>query len=792
MELPAPIAPPMTPSEWTLLIVVFAPFVAAAVALALGRWLGRQSGWLMVIAAGVSFAGAVRLFLGHSAEAPPVYHYDWIPDLGISLRLIGDPFGLFFAMLVAGIGLLVGFYSVHYIDDLPKARVGRYYAALIAFMGAMLGVSLADDLILLFIFWELTSLTSFLLIGFWYEKEDGRKGALTALQVTAVGGLAMLAGFVLVSVAGGTFSISELSGGGEAARALQASPLFSWALVLILLGAFTKSAQWPFHFWLPGAMVAPTPVSTYLHSATMVKAGLFLVGRMWPVFDGAPLWTPLIATIGLVTYVLACWQALIETDLKAILARTTLAALGMVMMLYGLKAPDQDALQLLSHAAYKAPLFLIAGIVEHATHTRDYRKLGGLQSAMPLTFVLCLFAALSMAGLPPMFGFLAKEALYANLLENEVLSGSPALRVLVIGLCVIANAFLFAVSFRLIVDVFLGAPGEKSRDAHEAGPGLWLSPAVLVAVVVGMGVLGVTHLPQTIVNSLSSDAGAHVHVSLIPSLDHPGPLILSGLTIAAGIVVFQMRWVIGAWHERFKFLPTMQRVWDEMLHGVTVFAVAFSERWQNGSLRWYFSGILVFFAGLCAFALSRHGFGFEHFDLSVREATWPGVTLCAMLLAAIWRVTTAPTRLSAAIAITTVGYLVAMLFVVYRSPDILLTQILIETVSTIFLLLVLYFMPAFRPMTIQPARRLVNAVISGAVGLSMFTLVLLATSPTFREADNLADDYLSHALTHGGGYNAVNVTIVDQRGIDTVGEVTVVMAVGLTIVGLLRVRREAA
>jgi NADH:ubiquinone oxidoreductase subunit 5 (subunit L)/multisubunit Na+/H+ antiporter MnhA subunit len=323
--------------------IVFVPFVAAGLALWAGRMLGQRSGLLMVLAAAASFLQCLHLAAG-SAGAHVMFVHEWMPSLHVALSFRGDPFGLFFALLISGIGTLVGVYSLSYIPKLAPARIGRYYASLLAFMGAMLGVALADDLILLFIFWEITSVTSFLLIGFWYEEDKARKGALTALLITALGGLTMMIGFLIVGITTESFSLHALAGQAALRERLTSSPLFLPALLLILVGAMTKSAQWPFHFWLPGAMVAPTPVSTYLHAATMVKAGIFLLGRFLPIFGGAPSWAGILVPIGLATLLLGAAEAFLDTDLKGMLAKTTVATLGLVTMLYGLGAAGQDAL----------------------------------------------------------------------------------------------------------------------------------------------------------------------------------------------------------------------------------------------------------------------------------------------------------------------------------------------------------------------------------------------------------------------------------------------------------------
>ncbi|MEX0777636.1 MAG: hydrogen gas-evolving membrane-bound hydrogenase subunit E [Phycisphaeraceae bacterium] len=781
----------MADPQVLLLIIVFLPLAAATLALLVGRFLGAYTGVLMAGSAAVCCGLVLWLLRLSPADAPVVYDYAWMPELGVHFRLRADPFGLFFAMLISGIGTLVGIYSLGYIDPkLAANRLGRYYAALIAFMAAMLGVALSDDLILLFIFWEITSITSYMLIGFWYELEVARKGALTALLVTAMGGLAMMVGFVAIGVVAETFTISQLSEPETLAR-LTGSPLFVPAMLLVLLGAFTKSAQVPWHFWLPGAMVAPTPVSTYLHAATMVKAGVFLVGRMLPIFAISSLWSPILVIVGLWTFSLSAYQALYETDLKAILARTTLSTLGLIMMIYGLDAPNQDALQMFSHAGYKGALFLVAGIVEHATHTRDLRDLGGLRKAMPITFVLCVLAALSMSGLPPFFGFLAKEALYDALLHNAFLAQAPAAQWGVIALVILSNAFIFAVSFKLIIGIFLGKPSDKAHHAHEASPVLWMPVAVLAVGVLVLGLLGFTNITEHLVNALSSRGHGteHLHVSLVPHA--VGPLVLSLITIALGIVIYRARRSIETAQLRIKaFIPSAQGLWDGFIHGVTWAAENYSRRWQNGSLRWYFIGILGFYVLITLWVMNKVGLHLGQISTSLLAMPWYGAALCGLMILAMFTVVTATTRLGATIALSATGFLVSLMFVVYRSPDILLTQILIETVSTIFVLLILYHMPQFKRDQMTPGNKLLAMGISAGVGVVIFTLLMLTMSPLFRAKDTLGAGYLARTLSEGFGQNAVNVIIVDVRAIDTTGEITVLVVVGLLVYSVLRARRK--
>jgi len=769
--------------ELLLPSIVFLPFLAAGLALGIGRFAGQRTGFLMVLAAAGSFLGCLQLAAG---GAPVSFVREWIPGLAVALSFRGDPFGLFFALLISGIGTLVGIYALGYMPALAPSRLGQFYAALLAFMGAMLGVALSDDLILLFVFWEATSVTSFILIGFWYEQEEGRKGAWTALQVTALGGMVMLAGFILVGLTCGTYSLQELTQSRDLQARLTESNTFVPAMLLIFAGALTKSAQWPFHFWLPRAMVAPTPVSTYLHAATMVKAGIFLLGRMLPLFGAAWLWTAVLVPIGLATFFLGAYQALTATDLKAILARSTVSTLGLFTAIYGLASPEQDALGIFAHATYKGALFLIAGIVEHATHTRDIRQLGGLRRRMPVTFAVAVVAALSMAGVYPTLGFHAKEAFYDSLLHAPVLAGSN-LQAAVIALSVAANALIFAAAARFVSGVFLGKPSEHAAHAHEASPVLWGPPALLAGLALLMGVLAPT--TEHVVNALSSHTGAALHVSLAPAA--AGPLLLSMATAGLGILFFWGRGGLDSLRRRWPAWLSTEYLWDAAMAAVVAGATAFSSRWQSGSLRWYLSGTLMFTVGLSGLALWHGGLSLRDVVVRFEELQWYGVALCALLTASAVMVVRSRTRIGAALSLTANGFLTSLLFVVYRSPDILLTQILIESVSTIFILLVLYFMPPFRVDGFSAMRKAFHVAVSVAVGLCIFTFVMLSTSPTLREAHNLAADYLTRSLADAGGANAVNVIIVDFRAIDTNAEITVLMVVGLLVYGLLRSRRRS-
>jgi len=786
------------PDSGALLLTALAlPFAAAAAVVVLGDRLRLRSGWLLLAAAAGSCALLASLAASLDAAAPLLVRLEWLPAIDVALAFRADGFGLFFALLVSGVGVLVVAYSLGYLgaDDADRAR--RYYAALAVFMGAMIGIALSDDLLVLFVFWELTSVSSFLLIGHHFEDDDARAGALTALQVTALGGLVMLVGFLLVGQVAGTYSLSRITADPALVARLLDSPLGTWALLCILVGAFTKSAQVPFHFWLPRAMVAPTPISAYLHAATMVKAGVFLVGRLLPVFGESPLWLPVLVAVGGTSMLLGAYQATREVDLKAILARTTGSILGLLFLLYGIGAAQQDALQMLSHALYKGALFLVAGIVDHWAHTRDLRKLGGLRRALPLPFAACVLAALSMGGIAPLLGFVAKESVYGAVLYGAALADLPTLRLGVLAACVAASALMAATAYRFTAGIFLGAGaraaehgGAHGAAAPEAGGMLWLSPLILALGCVGFGLAAGTDAAAHAAALLSSVGGGGLELSPLPHLG--APLAATAVTLALAALIHWQRQPLAALGDRLHVDVSAAALWQRGLAGIVRVGEAFSQRWENGSLRWYLAGTLLTFPLATLYAFARLGLSNDTIVIALDETPWYGVLFCLLLAAGALAAVRARNRLAAALASTASGFLVAMLYVVYRSPDILLTQILIETVSTIFLLLVLVHLPQFASRDQRAGGGLTRATVATAVGLTATVLMLLALSPALRAPDSIGTQpggLLSLALAEGGGANAVNVIIVDIRALDTSGEVAVLVVVGLIVYGLLRTRR---
>jgi NADH:ubiquinone oxidoreductase subunit 5 (subunit L)/multisubunit Na+/H+ antiporter MnhA subunit len=490
---------------------------------------------------------------------------------------------------------------------------------------------------------------------------------------------------------------------------------------------------------------------------------------------------------------LGAYQAMREHDLKAILAKTTGSTLGMLMLLYGVGATSQDALQILNHALYKGALFLVAGIVEHHAHTRDLRRLGGLRGALPLPFVAAVLAGASMAGVvPPLLGFVAKESFFEALLHAPALQANPLARWAILGASLSTSAFLIVTALRFVGGVFLGtAPAEAARHPARIGS-LWVAPLVLAAAALALGLATPSGVTAALAAAASSRPGAHVALALVPAA---GPTLAALVLLALGIAAYAWRARIVATVERVAVLPPAERVWRLTLDGVVRVAEAYSTRWENGSLRWYLAATVLTLPLLVAYAFWRLGLSYRDVGVGAGELSLLGSLFCALVVATATTAVRARTRLAAAIASSATGFLVAMLYVVYRSPDILLTQILIETVGTMFILLLLVHLPQFPRHDLGGAARLVNGGIAAAVGLSVTVLLLLAMTPGIRETDNVATrpgGLLSLSLAEGGGANAVNVIIVDIRALDTSGEITVLVVVGLCVYGLLRARRRTA
>ncbi len=702
----------------------------------------------------------------------------WVPSLGLEWALRLDGLGFFFASLILAIGILIFIYSRAYLAG--NEPLGTFYAYLLLFQGAMLGVVLADNLLLLPVFWELTSLSSFLLIGFWHHQADGRRGARLALAITGAGGLALLAGLILLGEIAGTYRISELAARRELILAAPVAPV---VLALILLGAFTKSAQFPFHFWLPHAMAAPTPVSAYLHSATMVKAGLYLLARLWPVFGQTDAWSAWVTGVGAATMLLGAAIALFKDDLKALLAYSTVSHLGLVTMLLGLGSPAAvfaALLHVLMHATFKAALFMNAGIVDHETGSRDLRRLGGLAKVMPGTAGLGTLAALSMAGVPPLNGFVSKETMLAEVLATRWGDGW-----LLWGIVVLATIFSAAYAFRYFSALFFGPLRlPEGRRPHDPPALLWGPPLALVVAVVVLGLWPGLAEPLLVAASASAAGSGRAWPELALWHGFGAPLVVS---VAAFVCGAAMVW-------RYPALSRRALAWALPLDGRRMFfaAQAGLARGAHCLVVRLHSGVLgryvLLLTGVSLVALAL-GWGMGEGWRPQRPPTpvnglaviFVAIALVAIGLVLRWH----HERLRAVLLTGAVGLVVSLAFLHASAPDLALTQISVEAVTTVLLLLTLFFLPQHDAASLpKPRGAAVVAVLAGLV------VGLLAWVMMRNEAPTLADYFWSRSVPEGGGSNVVNVILVDFRGYDTYGEITVLGIAGLVIYALLQGMQE--
>ena len=761
-------------------LVLFSPFLLAAVACLaplLVRRAGTLSSWLLAavpLGLTLHFASNVAAV----ADGPLRASVPWVPSLGVSVAARLDGLSLLFALLITGIGTLIVVYAGAYLKG--HAQLGRFYVALLLFMAAMLGLVLADDLLYLFVCWELTSVTSYLLIGFKHESAVARRAALQALLVTGAGGLVMLAGLLLLGSIGGTWEMGALIANGRNAN----HPLAVWAMVLIAIGAFTKSAQWPFHFWLPGAMEAPTPVSAYLHSATMVKAGVYLLARVHPLFSDMALWHGLVGGIGALTMVWAAWLTVTQTDLKRILAYSTVSALGTLVMLLGLGDADTAlaaGVFILAHALYKGALFMVAGTIDHETGTRDVRQLGGLRAVMPWTTAGGVLAAVSMAGVLPTFGFVAKEILYEGVWHVPQV-GVPALVA-----TIVASALFVAVALRTGVAPFLvGQSRELPRaHPHEAPLAMWVGPIVLGTLAMALGIGSAAVGPGFLLPIAEAINGSPVESSIALWHGFTPVLGLSVLTLALGVGLFAARSSLQGLARPARQRLTWAHAYGEVLRALDVLSEQVTSITQHGSLSGYLRVILLTCMALVAAAIWR-----------AMPAWWPATltgphvvevfTVVVALVAAVATVF-ARSSLQAVLALGITGYSVALTFVLFGAPDLAMTQFLIESLSVILFVFVFYHLPDFRSLDSR-LDRVRDAILAGTFGTLVTGLVLIALGN--RVDSPLSPYFLANAKPLGHGGNVVNVILVDFRGIDTFGEITVLAAAGIGVYALLRGVRE--
>lgn len=701
------------------------------------------------------------------------WSHEWIPSLGVRLDFLLDGVGLLLALLVSGIGSLILIYGGGYLKK--SAQAAPFFCYIHLFMLAMLGMASADHFIAFFVFWELTSLASYLLIGLNHSNEEARKSALRALLVTGTGGLALLAGLVLLGNTTGVFHFSELK---DQASFLATHSNSVAILVLILAGAFTKSAQFPFHFWLPGAMVAPTPVSAYLHSATMVKAGVFLLAKVYVAFGQSALWHDTLMIVGVLTMLFASLLALAQTDLKRLLAYSTMSALGTLVLLIGmgtLQAIQAAMVFLVVHALYKASLFMVAGIVDKTTGTRDITLLHGLGKKFPLVAFAAVLAAFSMSGIPPFIGFIGKELLY----EAQVSVSRFALWITIAGFA--ANAVNVAVALKVGFAPFRSRGSAPALKYDKIGPGLWIGPLLLALIGALIGVfpdlLGKNLLTAAVRDITNQDY--HAHLKLWHGFNLL--LLLSAVTVVFGLALFILRnKVRPVVYNLLERAPAKaNETFDQLLASVLDFAGQATLRIQHGNLRGYFVILLLSLTALIGWALVSIGSWGEFSATPVRLIP---ASICVVLAIASLVAVRAKERLTAIMSLGVVGFGIAMLFGLFGAPDLALTQVLVETLTLALFAFILRPLPLIKnrsSRTRRGADALIAVAAGGAVTLAMLA-VLMGAKPDF-----ISTEMVARSVPEAFGNNIVNVILVDFRAMDTLGEITVLTIASLGVAGLL-------
>jgi multicomponent K+:H+ antiporter subunit A len=763
-----------------LLLIVLLPFIGALLpplAMRLGR---GAAAWT---AAAVPAAALLLAFepLGAAFRGEPMTgSWSWLPQAGFDLILRMDGLAGLFILLILGIGLLIILYANYYLaKDDPR---GRFYGMLLLFMGSMVGIVLSDHLLQLLIFWELTSLSSFLLIGFRHRSSEARRGAKIALTVTGGGGLAMLAGFLLLGHIADSYQISVIIAAGDSIRT---HALYPPTLLLILLGAFTKSAQFPFHFWLPRAMAAPTPVSAYLHSATMVKAGVFLLARLFPALSGTDLWFFVVGGTGLITLLFGAYIALFKHDIKGLLAYSTISHLGLIVLLFGIDTPlaaVAGVFHIINHATFKASLFMAAGIIDHETGTRDMRRINGLWKYMPVTGTLAMVAAAAMAGVPLLNGFMSKEMFFAETLHLTALGSAAWLLPVAANL---AGILAVAYSARFIHDVFFN--GEPVNlpiyPPHEAPRYMILPVAVLVGQCLVVGVF-----PTLTVAPFLALASADVLGGPLPAYNlaiwhgFNAPFLMSLIALVGGIAVYSLRQRLFSVSAKLFFKIDADFIFQKSIDRITGAARAITMTLENGSLQRY-AALLLLSAG-AAFALpviTGKAALIGELPLSaIGPVTLLGgvLIMAAALATVLWR----RQRLMALIALSVVGLVAVLTFARFSAPDLALTQLAVEMATIILLLLALHFLPQQDQAESSPLRRGQDLLLSLTIGSGMG---LLTWAVLTRPYTSISNYFMENSLPGGGGANVVNVILVDFRGFDTMGEITVLAIAAVGIYALL-------
>ena len=769
----------MTPAFIPLAVLTL--FAAAPVIYVLAQRARR----LAVVGAAMAMLVSLALIASQAGAASTgetlIARYAWLTAAGLDLSFRLDGLGLLFALLVLGIGLLVVLYAAYYLPETDP--LDRFFTLLLIFAGGMLGVVLAENLLLLLVFWEVTSIASFLLIGYKYAYHDSRIAARMALAVTGGGGLALLAGLLLLGHIAGSFELSVVL---QRGATITEHPLYPPMLVLVLLGAFTKSAQFPFHFWLPNAMAAPTPVSAYLHSATMVKAGVFLLARLYPVLAGTDLWFILVGSTGAVTLVYGAYIALLKDDFKGLLAYSTISHLGLITLLFGLATPltaVAAVFHIINHAIFKASLFMAAGIIDHECGTRDMRLINGLFRFMPWTATLGIVAASSMAGVPLLNGFLSKEMFFAETIGHPAFDGYA--RNLLPAFATIAGALAVAYSTRFVHDVFFnGVPRELPRTPAEPPRWMLFPVEILVALCLVVGLA-----PQFAIGGLLENAASAVLQDGVPDYDlaiwhgFNLPLAMSVVALGGGLLHYWRRHHLFDLHARYAVKLSSPVAFERIFRAFSRGAAWVLGVIDNASLQRYLAYLIgtVLVLALWAYA------GGAPTTLPGTHGATPtdalGIAaLVALTVGALGSVYYQRQRLLAVIFLSVVGLIVTLVFLRFSAPDLALTQISVEVVTIVLLLSALRYLPELAPVDDTPARRWRDAVLAVLAGLGLGALAYAMATRSF---STISAFHIDQAVPGGGGANVVNVILVDFRGFDTLGEIAVLTMAALGIHALL-------
>ena len=768
----------MTLETIGLVLVVLLPFLGAGVVAYMAKFHRLVSAW----GAGFFTIGSI-VILSQLAPIPLagetlVQSWVWIESIGLNFSFRLDGLGMLFAYIILVIGFFIIFYARYYLSH--KDCMGRFYSYLLLFMGSMVGIVFSENILQLVLFWELTSLSSFLLISFWQHKKEGRDGAMMALVVTGAGGLALFASMLLLGHVVGSYELSVVL---ESRDIITSSPLFTPVIILLLLGVLTKSAQFPFHFWLPHAMAAPTPVSAYLHSATMVKAGIFLLARFFPVFSGTPEWMTIVITAGMATMLIGAFFAFFKHDLKGLLAYSTISHLGLITLLFGLSTPLAALaaiFHIINHATFKASLFMVTGIVDHEAGTRDLRRLGGIFAFMPYTATLAMIGAAAMAGVPILNGFLSKEMF----LERILVDGGVMTIILPI-LATLGAIFSVAYSIRFVYDVFFGKQtGKLDKTPHEPPRAMKIPVEILVIACFVVGII-----PMTIVAPILSVAVMSSLQSAVPeykiAIWHGFniPLLMSFISFSVGTIVYIKKEYLFKLYDKYLSAVDARIPYNWLLDTVFSFANRVHNIIHKGTM--YNSTYLLLAMSLI---VGFVGFGYAEGSLLGPKEFLP-VDPISVIITMLLVISTLAVlyfhrqRLIALVIIGVIGLIISLIFIKFSAPDLALTQLSVEIVTIVLILLALYYLPPFGTKDASKTKIKADIALATLGGLGSFVLTLAVLS---REFKSISEFFLANSIPGGGGSNAVNVILVDFRGLDTFGEIVVLGIAGIGIFAVLQ------